>query len=63
VGRTTTVTDPYGDTKTTVTDVNGWLRHAKDAQTPTLIVAFVISFGYFLIMVGVLLALHKLPRT
>jgi RHS repeat-associated protein len=30
-GRTTTVTDPYGYTKTIVTDVNGWLRQTKDA--------------------------------
>ena len=35
VGRASTVTDPYGSNKTTVTDVNGWLRQAKDAQTPT----------------------------
>jgi RHS repeat-associated protein len=34
-GRISTVTDPYGNTKTTVTDVNGWLRQAKDEQTPT----------------------------
>ena len=30
-GRTTTITDPKGNTKTTVTDVNGWLRQTKDA--------------------------------
>jgi RHS repeat-associated protein len=30
-GRTLTVTDPNGHKKTTITDVNGWLRQAKDA--------------------------------
>jgi RHS repeat-associated protein len=29
-GRALAVSDPYGHTKTTVTDVNGWLRQAKD---------------------------------
>jgi RHS repeat-associated protein len=35
-GRTTTVTDPLGHAKTTVTDVNGWLRHIKDATGYTV---------------------------
>jgi YD repeat-containing protein len=30
-GRKTTMTDPYGNTKTTVNDVNGWLRKTTDA--------------------------------
>jgi RHS repeat-associated protein len=30
-GRTTTVTDPQTNAKTTVADVNGWLRQTKDA--------------------------------
>jgi RHS repeat-associated protein len=30
-GRQLTVTDPLGNTKTTITDVNGWLRQAKGA--------------------------------
>ena len=30
-GRKFTVSDPYGHTKTTVTDVNGWLRQTTDA--------------------------------
>jgi len=30
-GRTTVTTDPLGHTKTTITDVNGWLRRTTDA--------------------------------
>jgi RHS repeat-associated protein len=30
-GRTATVSDPYGNVKTNISDVNGWLRQAKDA--------------------------------
>ena len=30
-GRKLTVTDPLGNTKTTITDVNGWLRQTTDA--------------------------------
>jgi RHS repeat-associated protein len=30
-GRQLTVSDPYGHTKTTIKDVNGWLRQTKDA--------------------------------
>jgi RHS repeat-associated protein len=30
-GRKLTITDPLGNTKTTVTDVNGWLRQTTDA--------------------------------
>jgi RHS repeat-associated protein len=30
-GRKLTVTDPYGNTKTIIKDVNGWLRQTKDA--------------------------------
>jgi RHS repeat-associated protein len=30
-GRKLTTYDPYGHTKTTITDVNGWLRQTKDA--------------------------------
>jgi hypothetical protein len=30
-GRTFTVKDPYGNTKTIIKDVNGWLRRTKDA--------------------------------
>ena len=30
-GRTHSVTDPLGDTTTTLTDVNGWLRQTQDA--------------------------------
>jgi RHS repeat-associated protein len=30
-GQTTTIVDPYNNTQTIVTDVNGWLRQTKDA--------------------------------
>ena len=30
-GRTLTIKDPYGNEKTVITDVNGWLRQTKDA--------------------------------
>jgi RHS repeat-associated protein len=39
-GRTTTVTDPYNNGKTNVTDVNGWLRQAKDALGYTVTRAY-----------------------
>jgi RHS repeat-associated protein len=30
-GRNTTISDPYGNTKTLINDVNGWLRQTQDA--------------------------------
>jgi RHS repeat-associated protein len=39
-GRTSTVTDPYGDVKTTISDVNGWPREAKDALGYTVTRAY-----------------------
>jgi RHS repeat-associated protein len=39
-GRTTTVTDPYGNTKTLIRDVNGWLRETKDALGYSIILGY-----------------------
>jgi RHS repeat-associated protein len=39
-GRTTTVTDPQSNARTTITDVNGWLRQAKDAYGYTVTTAY-----------------------
>jgi len=39
-GRTFTVKDPYGNAKTTITDVNGWLRQTKDAMGYTITLTF-----------------------
>jgi RHS repeat-associated protein len=39
-GRVSTVTDPYGNAKTALTDVNGWLRQAKDAMGYTVTRAY-----------------------
>jgi RHS repeat-associated protein len=39
-GRTTTVTDPYSNTKTFVKDVNGWLRKTKDPYGYTVTLAY-----------------------
>jgi YD repeat-containing protein len=39
-GRTRTVSDPYGHVKTSITDVNGWLRKTKDA------LGFTVARGY-----------------
>jgi RHS repeat-associated protein len=39
-GGTTTVTDPYNNTKTIVNDVNGWLRQTKDAYGYNVTLAY-----------------------
>ena len=39
-GRTTTVTDPLSNAKTTVSDVNGWLRQTKDPYAYTVTLAY-----------------------
>jgi len=39
-GRTTIVTDPQSNAKTTITDVNGWLRQTKDAYGYNVIMAY-----------------------
>jgi YD repeat-containing protein len=39
-GRTTTITDPYSNTKTLIRDVNGWLRQTKDAYGYTVTLAY-----------------------
>jgi YD repeat-containing protein len=39
-GRTTTVTDPQSNASTTVRDVNGWLRRAKDAYGYTVTTSY-----------------------
>jgi YD repeat-containing protein len=39
-GRTTTVTDPQSNTRTTVTDVNGWLRQTKDPMGYNVTMAY-----------------------
>jgi RHS repeat-associated protein len=39
-GRTTTITDPYGHTRTLIRDVNGWLRETKDA------LGYGVTLGY-----------------
>ncbi len=39
-GRTVTASDPYGNTKTTVTDVKGWLRKITDALGYTVTRAY-----------------------
>ncbi len=39
-GRKRTVSDPYGNTKTTITDINGWLRQTKDAIGYNIVRAF-----------------------
>lgn len=39
-GRTTTIEDANGNTKTLVTDVNGWLRETKDATGYAIILGY-----------------------
>jgi RHS repeat-associated protein len=39
-GRTTIVTDPQSNAKTTVTDVNGWLRQTKDPYGYSITIAY-----------------------
>lgn len=39
-GRTTTITDPYSNSNTIVTDVNGWQRETKDAYSYTVTTAY-----------------------
>ncbi len=39
-GRTTTVTDPQSNARTTITDVNGWLRQTKDPMGYSVTLAY-----------------------